>query len=360
MNAGKTPVVVGTPTIDSAEHIAGSLAHLRGELARCADAYALRWVICVNGDDAAARARARRAIERYFETASRGDAALAVTVLEVPRAGRNSALNEILAFARRHAPDGILHCFDDDIRVRPGTLRRNLDAILERERVDQAPVLVGAALRARRASWAELRARHRGPLRALAVAFLQRVIATPYQAHSVVPRFCEGFCFGAMVKHMPDYPPDHSGVTDDTYLSNFFAVRGRARFERDALPPTHKPADSVGWMLLPHSYREWRRQQLRVHAGVLRSFQRFPAAREFLERYYAWPYAFNPSSRQPAPARSPSDRLFHPLYMLLHRRNHRDARRLVDAGALPAWGNAESAKPSAGPPARARDPATSS
>ena len=33
---------------------------------------------------------------------------------------------------------------------------------------------------------------------AVAVAAFQRVIATPYRARSEVPRFCEGFSFGAL------------------------------------------------------------------------------------------------------------------------------------------------------------------
>ncbi len=338
--------MIGIPTIDSAAHIFASLQHARGEITRCLDAYSVRWVICLNGQS---RAPARREISRFLRALGapqRGrEVALSASLIELPRAGRNHALNALLAHARLHAARGIVHFLDDDVRLRAGSLRRNLDALVEHERRYRAPVLVGSVLRARRSTWSELRARHPSRARAAAVAAFQRVIAAPYRSRSEVPRFCEGFSFGAYVRYMPDYPPDETGITDDTYLSNYFAARGRDRLERDGVPPTLKPRDSIGFMELPHSYQEWRRQQVRIHAGIIRSFERFPQSRAFLERYFAWPYAFNPSSRSPRRPSTLAEAALDRAYLLLHQRNHLEARRLVDAGRQAPWGNAPSSKP---------------
>ena len=340
MAAQPSPLVaVCVPTIDSSAFLETSLTRLFEEIEGCQQRYTLELLVCVSGSRGAASTIA--ALERLQ---SRVD----LKILREPRPGKNNAMNTTLRHLRaRSLPPAFAFFFDDDVHLSPGTLRRNLDALVAHEATHgEGPVLVGAAMRALPLSWREAWRKSEGHLlRAFWWWQLYQVFAFPYQDGSPVPRFCEGMALGARLEHFPELPDSETGIGDDTFLSNTFALLGRERFLGRGVHCLLKPAGSVGRVALPLGLKAWREQQLRVHIGIERSWRHFGAERDFLARYFSWPFAFTPASRVRYQPRGPLGAVRHWLYMRLHQQNYEQALVLMAQGYTPSWcvGEAEEA-----------------
>jgi glycosyltransferase involved in cell wall biosynthesis len=325
-------VVVCVPTINSSAFIEASLTRLFREIEGCQTGYTLEVLVCVSGARGAASTIA--ALERLQPRVSY------LKMLREPRPGKNNAMNTTLRHLRaRSLPPAFAFFFDDDVHLSPGTLRRNLDALVAHEATHgEGPVLVGAAMRALPLSWCEaLRESDGCLLRALWLWQLYQIFAFPYLDESPVPRFCEGMALGARLEHFPALPDSETGIGDDTFLSNTFALLGRERFLRRGVHSLLKPTGSVGRVALPVGLKAWREQQLRVHIGIERSWRHFGAERDFLASYFSWPFAFNPDSRALYQPQRSLRAVRRWLYMRLHQQNYERALALMAQGHTPSW-----------------------
>lgn len=327
-------VSLGVPTIDSGGHIEQALARLAQQIAVCPPAYDIDLIVCVNG------VRGARATIDALERFALAHPSPRLEIVVETRPGKNDAMNAVLRRLRaRSSPPDLVFFFDDDVLFDPGTLARNIDALLAHEAAYGAgPVLVGAALRVVPLTWGDARRRHPGSTaRALRAWLLHQVFAFPYRDDAPVPRFCEGMALGARLSHLPDLPASASGIGDDTFLSNTFALAGRKQLLERGVHSLLKPPGSIGRVELSADLEIWRGQQVRTHIGLELSWRHFDAERAFLARYLAWPFAFNPDSRLPFRPRTCLDALRYGLYMRLHAQNRARALELLRQGHTPAW-----------------------
>ncbi len=225
-------VSLGVPTIDSGGHIEQALTRLAQQIAACPPAYDIDLIVGVNG------ARGARATIDALERFALAHSTPRLEIVVEARPGKNDAMNAVVRRLRaRASPPDLVFFFDDDVLFDPGTLSRNIDALLAHEAAHGAgPVLVGAALRAVPLTWGDARRRHPGSAaRALRAWLLHQVFAFPYRDDAPVPRFCEGMALGARLAHFLDLPASASGIGDDTFLrcpSAHESARARPRHSR--------------------------------------------------------------------------------------------------------------------------------
>jgi hypothetical protein len=331
-------VSVGVPTHNSAPHIEHSLGRLRQQLVDCGGAWSVDLIVCVNGPRGASETAS--AVARFARTCE----PVPCELFQSKYPGKNSAMNAILGRLRaRISPPDLVFFFDDDVRLSRGMLRRNIEALLEHEASHgPGPLLVGAALRVAPLSLLDARRRHpRAPHRALRAWLQHQVFAFPYREDAPVPRFCEGMALGARLEHFPPLPASSTGIGDDTFLSNTFALLGREKMEKTGASSLLKPPGSVGWVLLSDDLETWRAQQIRIHLGIELCWRHFEADRPFLASFFSWPFAFTPDARLPFRPRGLVDTARHRLYMMLHEQNRARALELLREGRVPAWCSGE-------------------
>lgn len=332
-------IVIGIPTTESSDYIYKSLVRIYDEILRCNDKiYHFRVVLCINGnhhDDVA------KEVYRFFRDYNIAEEYYAVLVNQ--DAGKNNAVNRIVQYARNLGDIDIIHFFDDDVVLKRGSLSCNLKALITHERQHAEPALVGSAYIAEIFPFRHF-LKLSNPLGAFMKWMFHRIISQPYRITAPRPKFCEGPSFCVYLKYMPSLPDDALGITDDAFLSNYFAIQGKEYYQKYGVLPIIKPQESVSYIKLPLSYGEWMRQQIRVHAGIERAFQYFSVERTYLEKVFAWEYAFNKLSRIPLVNASISQRILRAIYMLLHDINRRVARKYIKQNSVPVWAIAKSTK----------------
>ncbi|MBK5275573.1 MAG: glycosyltransferase family 2 protein [Desulfuromonadales bacterium] len=331
-------VTIGIPTINSSNYIFSSLVRIKNEIAAVPENYICRLVVCVNGSQDEGKTRIE--IERFkFNTS------IPLDIIEEGKAGKNNALNCIVSHARQQHRCDIIYFFDDDVAILDGSLGVNLTKIAEHEFHYGLPVLVGSSMLGIQRSLRHfVRIRH-SLIRGILSWSLHRLFIMPYLLGAEKPKFCEGLSLGTFLKYMPAYPDDETGITDDTFLSNFFACQGMKEYLNNGIPPIIKPPNSLAYVEITHNYREWRRQQLRIHAGIRRSFNYFhDRDKKYLEEFFQWPYAFNSESRVWPKGMAKTKWLLYLIYRFLHAFNESSAHRMVKSGMVPDWCAAVSTK----------------
>jgi hypothetical protein len=150
-------------------------------------------------------------------------------------------------------------------------------------------------------------------------------------------------CFWA--KDLPRLPPDETGIGDDVYLSNYYAVLGKEWFEKTRSWPVIKPAESIVYFEVTANYSEWEKQQTRTCIGVLSAYDNFfPGNSEFLEIFRQWAYTYNRNSLRREKPASFRQYFFYVIYIFLKMRIARKARRATHANVAVDWGTATSTK----------------
>lgn len=323
---------IGIPTTDSADYIVKTVVRVATYATSLLNIESISVAVCANGETAPT-------VISVLKESVRAGRCPDVQTLVVQEGAKNAALNALAAHWRIELdPTRVIACFvDDDAVLAPSSLQHLLSAHEAHTRQFGLPVLVGTTMRAMPQSWHTFRTRELVPIAAARAAWWHWVFATPYVEGAPVPAFCEGLCFLTRLADLPLYPHDSTGITDDTFLSNYFAAQGKDAYLSNRVPSILKPPGAIGFIRVASDFAEWRQQQVRVCAGILRSFHHFSECRGYLAELFAWPYAFNPDSVTETGAMRYSQRLRHSLFMHYHAMNVRDATALVASDLIPAW-----------------------
>ena len=332
-------ITIGIPTINSGHYIYSSLIRVQREIMHGPSVIVPRIVVCINGTRDYGRTRSE--IERFKKDA----ATIPVEVIEEEKQGKNCALNRIVSHARNEHQCDIIYFFDDDISPRDRSFEKNIITLINHEERHSLPVLVGSAMLGIERSPGHFIKLKDSFIKGGIAWFLHRVFILPYQSDAERPKFCEGLSLGTFIRYMPDYPDDETGITDDTFLSNYFACQGRETYFNKGIPPIIKPPGSEVFVEISSNFSEWRQQQVRIHAGIRRSFDHFsPEERVFLVEYFRWPYAFNRESRIWPQHLAKKKLGLYIFYLCLHAMNEWTAHYLVNNNKVPDWNTAASQK----------------
>lgn len=338
-------LVVGIPTIHSSRYIYHSLSSMAKEISRLPSTFQTTMVVCLNGTlDGGATARE---IGRFISE----QPGLKVVLLELQEGGKNLALNHIVRYAKEEASD-LLHFFDDDIDLKEGSLLINLTTLIEQEAKLGIPVLVGSNFIGTARPWRELLSEQGNLFSALNSWVLQQVFLLPFQPHTDKPRFCLGGSLGAFTRDFPYYPDDDTGIADDGFIGNYYALIGKELYEKTGVSSIIKPQGSEFYFQVATSYQEWLKQQVRIFVGVYYSYLYFEEHIPFFERYFAWEFSIGQAMRRPG---SKPKGLKHYLLRFLLRRLQAKvltkSLKIIESRSIPEWAVAESTKNAPLPPA---------
>ncbi|MBR7833767.1 hypothetical protein KDL01_10855 [Actinospica durhamensis] len=319
-------VVVALPTTASGRYISRSLHRIAPELRALAAAHDVVLVACLNGPDPDGHHRS--SLTTALEELAAEAPGLGTHLLVRGPAGKNAALGELIGYARGIGAASFL-VVDDDVLFEPGTLARNIDALVraDRERI----VVVGARILAPTRPLRAFRRDARLPS-ALWAWWWQSVFRLPYEPASEFFLFTPGPCSALRVEDYPELPADDSGITDDAYINYWTVAQGGEILQ---------PPGSVVYFNVACGYREWIGQQLRILAGVERTLALFPDHADRIREVFAWAYSHNKDARVRAHCRTPR-RL---LLLIFYRLAQQDLlRRYRGLRGTPGWGRAESTK----------------
>lgn len=291
VGAGAWKCVVGVATTDSHERIYATLERLRDELL-ILPGFRAELVVAAHG--AASDARTASEVRRF--AASYPDVAL--TLLPLAARGQNRAINALVEHARETGAE-LIHFFDDDVRLEPGSLELNLRALVATAQHRPRPILVGSHVLAVPHSLAHFRRLQPTLAAALQGWFWHHVFALPLRPDVERPRFCSSESLGMWVESVPELPPDETRVASAPFLSNYCAVACRQVYENAAFLPLVKPQRSIAYVEVPCSLATWREQQQEMCIGVVMADACFAEHAAFLAELFAWPFALRPSSVRP-------------------------------------------------------------
>ncbi len=294
-------------------------------------------VVCINGEDE--NNKTEKEVNKFFLDHNEIPSHIIVT----KKVGKNNAINRIVEFAKKMDDIEIVHFFDDDVILEKGTLLINIEELIKEENIKSRPLIIGSAFIAVGYSFSFFYRKY-SFFRAVLSWIFHNIIIQPYLLEAERPRFCEGPSFGLYLKYFPTLPADEVGITDDAFLSDFFAIKGKADYLQNRMLSIIKPANSISYIKVPSSFKEWKMQQIRIHAGIERAFSYFGSERKFLEEYFSWNYAFNKKSRTNLQTKSLLKIILYSIYMHLHEKNRKYAERFIIKNQLPRWSIAESTK----------------
>jgi hypothetical protein len=296
-------VLVGIPTTDCGSYIANSLRMLRPELADLASGYEVTLLVCLNGGSEEERRRDRDAIEEGFKAIAADGLSLKAEIIERPAAGKNAAVNAIVAEARARAVTYI-HLLDDDIQLRHGSLRRNVAAL---QGCPVSPALSGSRYIAYRRSLTEFLRRERSVRRGIVAWWWHSVFRTPFEPDEEPYIFCSAQSMAMRASEFPALPEDDAVVTDDAFI-NYSVVQGNGALMH--------PDDSIVYFEVASRYDEWIRQQQRIWVGVENALKLFRESEKEIYSRLSWAYAHNREARVRARLRSPRHAILLACYRL--------------------------------------------
>ena len=333
---------VAIPTIDSASYIHASLERLRKEIVIAARKRPIDIIVCINGVTATGGSDPSVARVNDFKAEN---PAIPLYILEVEDRGKNNAINEIVAFAKAQQYD-IIHLIDDDVGFKDGSILLNIEELIFHSAIVSSPVCVGSHFLAVRHDFRHFyRKKSHRLLPALKSWFAHNVFSVPFRAQSDRPNFCSGASMCFWTKDVPQLPLDETGIADDVYLSNYYAVTGREWYEKTHTWPVIKPAESIVYFEVTAQFGEWQRQQLRTCLGVLSGYGPFfPENMPLLEKFREWAYTYHPNSLRKEKLSTLRAWFFSVIYRFLKRRVAGKARRAMCRHAPVDWGTAISTK----------------
>jgi hypothetical protein len=331
MNGEKARVLIGMPTISCEKYIARSLAKLLDEIDRIDTMqFQPALAICLNG---AGQDESARAIRDWIDTAAATRPGLQVFFLRTDRPGKNNAINLLLEKARAERFDD-LQLVDDDVEFEPGSIRANVEHLRDARCQKSGPALVASRFYAKPQRLRDFASHPAQVPQALVRWFNYKIVSIPFSAEAEPWLACSGQSLAMSVATAPVLPDDASGITDDTFLSCYYALNGHIV----------KPERSVVYFKVSTYLKEWRAQQLRIYAGVEKAYEHFGKRKPALERIFAWPYSPQPE-RRTAIQTSSWKRLFkYQFFKLYCKELHRMILSHQRSGAQVQWNRAESTK----------------
>lgn len=254
-------------------------------------------------------------------------------------AGKSGAINRLVEYARQKEFE-LIHFVDDDLEFAEGSMWENIKTLKN----SSAHLFVaGSHFQVKEKTLKEIYCSTKSYFSALKQWFCHNVFIAPFHKDAHKPYFISGQSWAARVSDIPELPVD-TLITDDTYISNYFAVKGKKKYLVDNQHVLVKPAESIVYFKLPQSFREWKKQQIRIYAGVISAFEHFSEHRVFLEKYFSWAYAYNKGSKVFYKEIRIKRDIFYQLFRMSQRYMMYSADRIIKKGKHVSWNTACSTK----------------
>jgi cellulose synthase/poly-beta-1,6-N-acetylglucosamine synthase-like glycosyltransferase len=298
----KPSVLIAIPTINSGDYIYKSLTTVFPEIRTLNNDYNTHIVIALNGSNQDNRNRTE--IQRFIKDHPNDN--LQLIYKEGP--GKNGAMNKLVQHAKKESLE-IIHFLDDDINLEKGSLSKNIKMLLSHPSLKKTPLIAASNFIVKQHSLTNHVQKNglTGPY----TWALSKIFGLPFKESSPTPLFFSGQSFAMATSFFPTLPNDSSGVTDDTFLSNYVAIQNKEQIIKSGFNPVLKTTESKVYFEVPDSLSEWWGQQKRIYAGVNRSFRFFGEDQKFLENYFSWEFAFEKKDRLPLHKASMMDHVWH-------------------------------------------------
>ncbi|MEJ1319572.1 hypothetical protein QY890_01030 [Latilactobacillus sakei] len=192
-------------------------------------------------------------------------------ILNSDNPGKNDALNLILQYSRNHEYD-IIHFFDDDIMFKKGSIRKNLETLINYP--VGSPILVGSDFKVNEAN----------------LNLLQKVLNAPFEHDSDSNLFLSGTSICSWTSVYPKMPDSKDLIAEDSFVCIYFIKNYQGA-------KIIKPVESITYFDSVRGLKDWYWQQVRVYVGVEKSFCMYPNDYERLQNFFSWRYAENPKYR---------------------------------------------------------------
>jgi GT2 family glycosyltransferase len=242
-------LIIGIATIDSVNYITNTISHLQEQLKECFLEYKI--VLSVNGN-----------IQTYqFLTEQYPN----FMVLYTEQAGKNTALNKIIQYAKDNHYD-IIHFFDDDVRLKNNAIAINLQELINDFHTVKQPSIVASHILRVELSLKYFIQKY-GLFQGLKSYYYWQVFSQPFTENACHPNFVIGSAYGLLVRDTPFFPEDNN-IADDGFIGNYFALRNKNN-------PIKHPDYSIAYVNITYNKQEWLKQWLRIHLGVMKSYDYF-------------------------------------------------------------------------------------
>jgi hypothetical protein len=293
--------------------------------------------ICLNGTNDQGKTRDK--IQQFMADNRHLD----VKFIEAQGPGKNRALNVMVEYAKVNQFD-ILHFIDDDVFFKEGSLNVNVNVLIREQSQIDVPIMVGSNFIGIERDFPYFRAMKNSAMRAIKPWLLHHILITPFKLQADKPRFCIGQSLGAFVSDYPYYPDDESGMLDDGFVGNYYALKGKELFEKQGINVIFKPSNSLVYFNIPASFMEWYRQSLRNYVGIYYSYLFHPSELSFFATFFSWEYSFGKDLRRKGPYLGFKHLVCKQVYRLFQKLVLIRANKVIHAKQIPDWGTAYSTK----------------
>ena len=275
----KYKIALCIPTTESSDYIAVTLRKLTPEINLITEkTFQVTLVVCVNGINADLTADALASYQKktLFD----------LIVLQSGSKGKNKAINAMVKYCKQYNYD-ILHFLDDDINVSAGSILANIRALIDSKDNTSIPTISGSNFYAKKHTFAYIAAQM--PIsKAIVQYFLQEVYMVPFSKNSDINLFLSGQSMCVWAEQCPTLPDDSSGIADDAFLSNYYALQNKPYEKASNII---KVESSIIYFYVPYSFEEWKSQQKRIMIGVERSFLYFHENYDYLQKLFMYRYS---------------------------------------------------------------------
>jgi hypothetical protein len=322
-------ILIGIPTtINTINYIYKTLQRIRLEILEFPIYPNI--VICINGEGD--KLNLKKEIEKFQAHCQ----PLSIILLETEISGKNNALNLIINYARKIKAT-ILHLVDDDVIFRKGTLLLNTKTLILKKQSQKLPVLVGANFKGIRHSMSYFLKQEKSFFKAIKKWFFHKVFIIPFLDKIENPTYCSGQCISSFVNLLPDIPDNKYGVTDDAYLSRYFAILGKNNFFKKNIEPIIKPQNSIIYFKVTSSPQAWLKQQTRIWIGVKKANALFEKDKKYLLDYFANPFSYTGSSFKMPKGLPIKYLLFYLIYRYFEKKLQKIVYNMQKNNEIPEW-----------------------
>ena len=263
--------MLALPTCSSEDKINYFLDNIKEEISKLGDSdYDISILVYING---------KGAKEKKEEILFKGNAEI-IVIADDKCIGKNDAMNNMVKYMRKQKVD-IVHFFDDDVILAPGSLKLNIDTLVRETSDGNKKLIVGSNFYGRVDN-----SLSRGK------RFLQWIFTAPYSKESDYNYFIAGYGNCCWLSEYPELPSTKSNVAEDSFVAIYFGKIG------GGLRGIIKPEGSEAYFDVPKHYGEWCWQQIRTFIGIDKSFLCFGNEYDYYQKMFAWRYAEIPKYRK--------------------------------------------------------------
>ena len=281
----KKNVLIAMPTINSHSYILKTLNRIYNELLLINKFTDCELLICLNGTNDDYKTK------NLLLNFKKNNSEINIILHEEIIGGKNNAINIMIDYAKNNNKD-IIHFIDDDIDFKPKSILINIITLIEKEIKYKVPFLIGSNFLVKPHDLNHFRKYKKSFIKVLVSYFSYKISSVPFNKKSDKSRFCSAQSLCMSVNTIPKIPKDLHRITDDTYWTNYYAIKGKEIFKKYGEYAVHKPEDSIVYFEASSSIREWIKQQVRIYSGVKAAFDYFKYEKEFIYKFNLWSYAF--------------------------------------------------------------------